>query len=277
MTTKGTAGQGTTGRGTASEGTVGHPMDAEFDTVAQWTAQVALDLGPEYEIPAACRGSGQPELLDWLLHRLAPRPGEILLDVGAGLGGPAAYAARQAAVQPVLVEPEPGACRAAARLFGAPTIQADATDLPLASGTVTLAWCLGVLCTLPGLAAQLQLLDELRRILAADGGRAGMLVFLAETAVLRHPPRDNHFPSSTQLHQLFKQAHLDPVDVADFRDLTEPPPDWARRVETVERELHRRYGHRPELIEADDQSARIGDLLSSGQLTAQVILLRAAP
>src|ERR1700744_1733262 len=158
-----------TAKGTAGEGTAGHPMDAEFDTVAQWTAQVASDLGPEYEIPAACRGSGQPEVLDWLLHRLAPRPGEILVDVRAGVGGPAPSAAGQPAVQPVLVEPAPDACRAAARLFGVPAIQADATDLPLAGGAVTRAWCLGVLCTLPGLAAQQQLLNELRRILDAAG------------------------------------------------------------------------------------------------------------
>ena len=41
-------------------GDVGDPMAAEFDTVAEWTAQVAADLGPEYYVPAACRGSGQP-------------------------------------------------------------------------------------------------------------------------------------------------------------------------------------------------------------------------
>ena len=63
--------------------------------------------------------------------------------------------------------------------------------------------------------------------------------------------------------------------MADFREITQPPPDWARRVEVVERELHRRYGHRPELITADEQSGRIGHLLRSGQLTSQVILLRA--
>ena len=39
-------------------------MDAEFDTVAEWTAQVVEELGPEYHIPAACRGSGSPRALD---------------------------------------------------------------------------------------------------------------------------------------------------------------------------------------------------------------------
>jgi len=36
-------------------------MDAEFDTVAMWTAEVVDALGPEYALPAGCRGSGSPE------------------------------------------------------------------------------------------------------------------------------------------------------------------------------------------------------------------------
>ena len=134
------------------------PMEAEFDTVAEWTAEVAADLGPEYFVPAACRGSGKPAALDWLLAGLRAGPGDLLVDVGAGLGGPAAYAADRTGVRPVLVEPEPDACRAAARLFGAPVIQADATALPFADGAVGLAWSLGVLCTAPSRDAQLAML-----------------------------------------------------------------------------------------------------------------------
>ena len=110
---------------------VGDPMAAEFGTVAEWTAQVAADLGPEYFIPAACRGSGQPAALDWLLAGLRPRPGDLMVDAGAGAGGPAAYATGRTGVRPVLVEPEHGACRAAATLFHAPVVEADATALPL--------------------------------------------------------------------------------------------------------------------------------------------------
>ena len=49
---------------------------------------------------------------------------------------------------PVLVEPMLGACRAARRLFGFPDRRPAAGDrLPLATGSVDAAWCLGVLCT----------------------------------------------------------------------------------------------------------------------------------
>ncbi|HEX3749035.1 MAG TPA: methyltransferase domain-containing protein, partial [Streptosporangiaceae bacterium] len=133
---------------------VDEAMADEFDTVAEWTAEVALDLGPDYHVPAACRGSGQPAALDWLLSGLAPRPGDLLIDAGAGVGGPAAYACQHSGVRPLLVEPEPDACRASRRLFGFPVLRADATRLPFPDGVVALAWCLGVLCTTSGPDAQ---------------------------------------------------------------------------------------------------------------------------
>jgi SAM-dependent methyltransferase len=250
-------------------------MEAEFNTVAEWTARVAADLGAEYYIPAACRGSGQPAILDWLVERLEPRPGEVMIDVGAGMGGPAAYATRRTGVQPVLAEPEPGACRAAGRLFGAPVIQADATALPFGDRSADLAWCLGVLCTAPSSAAQRAMLGELRRVIR-PGGRVGLLVYLATVAALDDPPQGNHFPSTDQLHGLLSQAGLAVLEVASFPDVAQPPPDWADRTETVERELHRRYGHTPQLIAADDQSRLFGRLLSSGQVISQGILLRAS-
>jgi hypothetical protein len=77
-------------------------MDAEFGTVAEWTAEVAESLGSQYRIPAACRGSGWPSALDWLLAGLAPRSGDLMIDIGAGLGGPSAYAAERTGVRPVL-------------------------------------------------------------------------------------------------------------------------------------------------------------------------------
>jgi SAM-dependent methyltransferase len=248
------------------------PMEAEFDTVAEWTAQVAADLGPEYLVPAACRGSGQPAALNWLLAGLRPGPADPMVDVGAGLGGPAAYAAGRTGVRPVLVEPEPDACRAAARLFGAPVIRADATALPFADGAVGLAWSLGVLCTAPGHDAQLAMLRELHRVVR-PGGRIGLLVYLAVVPELDDPPEGNHFPTSTDLHALLGRADLDVLAVAASQDMPEPPASWQERTTAVESELRRRFGHTPQFAAAAGQSHRIGHLLGTGQLTSQVILL----
>ena len=46
------------------------PAHAEFDTLAEWTAEVAADLGQNFYIPAGCRGSGSPAVLDWLIDQL---------------------------------------------------------------------------------------------------------------------------------------------------------------------------------------------------------------
>jgi hypothetical protein len=54
---------------------VSEAMAAEFDTVAEWTAEVAADLGAAYHIPAGCRGSGSPAALDWLVGNLDLAPG----------------------------------------------------------------------------------------------------------------------------------------------------------------------------------------------------------
>ncbi|HEX4258574.1 MAG TPA: class I SAM-dependent methyltransferase [Streptosporangiaceae bacterium] len=247
-------------------------MEAEFDTVAGWTAKVALDLGRDYRIPAACRGSGQPAALDWLLTGLAPDPGDALIDVGAGLGGPAAYAAEQAAVRPVLLEPEPGACRAARRLFGFPGGQGDATRLPFADGSVAVAWCLGVLCTMPDSAAQSAVLRELRRVVR-PGGRIGLLVFLAAVPELDDPPEGNHFPTVAGLDAQLGQAGLAILDRQATNALPPHPPQWRQCLGAVESELQRRHGQNPAWCTAEDQSARIGHLLHRGQLESQLLLL----
>jgi SAM-dependent methyltransferase len=253
-------------------GNAGDAMDAEFDTVAEWAAQVALDLGPDYHVPAACRGSGQPAALDWLLSGLAPRPGDLLIDAGAGMGGPAAYACQRSGVRPVLVEPEPDACRAAQRLFGFPAFQGDATRLPFADQVVTIAWCLGVLCTTSGPGAQLATLRELRRVVR-PGGRIGLLVFLATVSHLDDPPEGNHFPTASALAGLVGDAGLAILDRAATADLPAASPSWHERAQAVESELERRYGQHPAWRTAEAQSERIRHLLHRGQLQSQVLLL----
>jgi SAM-dependent methyltransferase len=249
------------------------PMEAEFGTVAEWTAEVASQLGPDYAIPAACRGSGQPAALDWLLAGLAPAPGALLVDVGAGLGGPDAFAAAEADVRPLLLEPEQAACQAAARLFSLPVIRSDATALPLTDGRADAAWSLGVLCTLPGRDAQLAMLGELRRVVR-PGGRIGLLVYVAARLPLDDPPEGNHFPKEDDLDALIHRAGLAVVAAANAHRMSAPPADWRNRTEVANRELHRRFGHTPQLRTSDEQSERIGQLIESGQLIPQVLILR---
>jgi SAM-dependent methyltransferase len=246
-------------------------MAAEFDTVAAWTADVALDLGPEHHVPAGCRGSGGPAALRWFLDHLRPAPQAVFLDVGAGVGGPAAFAAREAGVLPVLVEPQGGACRAARRLFGLPVLRAE-DALPVRDGAVASGWCLGVLCTV---ADQPRFVRELRRVLAPDA-RFGLLVYVAEHDEVRDAPEGNHFPTADALAGLLDDVGLVVAHSGHLADFAATPPLWQEHVEAVEAELQRRHGADARFRTAERQAARIGRLIADGEVRGTMLVVRPA-
>jgi SAM-dependent methyltransferase len=248
-------------------------MKAEFDTVAEWTAQVAAELGPDYHLPAGCRGSGSPAALDWLIERMELAPNATLLDSGAGVGGPAAYAARTGAVRPVLVEPETGACRAARKLFGFPVVCALGSALPITDASVDAAWSLGVLCTTPD---QLALLTELRRVVR-PGGRIGLLVFVAHREIPSNMLEGNHFPTPNLLGELLSGASLHVEQRLGTAALPPIADTWSERVDAVESVLGDRHGHTDAWQIAERQSSRIGRLLEDGTLTGELLVLRHEP
>lgn len=247
-------------------------MSAEFDTVAAWTASVAHDLGPEYYVPAGCRGSGSPAALEWMVGALHLSAADRMLDCGAGVGGPSAFAADRAHVRPVLAEPEPGACRAARRLFGLPVVQADAAALPLRTDSFDVAWCLGVLCTTTD---QAGVLAELRRVVAEDG-RLGLLVFTATTTYLRVQPDGNNFPTPDGLRRLLREAGWDIETMAPPTAFSTEPASWRDKVATIEAELERRHHDDPAWRLAQQQANRFGQLLASEQVESALLVARPA-
>lgn len=247
-------------------------MEAEFDTVAEWTAEVAAELGPEYHLPAGCRGSGSPAALDWLIEQMKLAPDATLLDSGAGVGGPAAYAARSRAVRPVLVDPETGACRAAQKLFGFPVVCAMGSALPMMDASFDAAWALGVLCTTPD---QLALLTELRRVIRPEG-RVGLLVFVAHRDIPPNILEGNHFPTPDGLRELLTSAALEVENQLGTGALPPIEDAWNEHVDTVERVLADRHGDTETWQLAERQSSTIGRLLEDGTLTGELLVLRRA-
>jgi SAM-dependent methyltransferase len=238
-------------------------MSAEFDTVAEWTAEVGLDLDPAYRIPVGCRGSGSPGTLHWFLDHLDPGAGEMFLDCGAGVGGPAAFAARETGVRPILTDPEAGACRAARSLFDLPALQAVGR-LPIRSRSVRTGWSLGVLCTVDD---QAGFLAELRRVLQPEG-RFGLLVYAAaHVGPLRAPvPEGNTFVTEEALAQLVRSAGLRVEASGRTDDFATLPADWQHAVAALESELQRRHGDDQRWQTAEEQSNRMGGLLDSGEV-----------
>lgn len=250
-------------------GSVDDPLKAEFDTVAEWTADVAVDLGPDYFLPAACRGSGSPATLRWLIDRLDLVAADRMLDCGAGIGGPAAFAAQESGVVPILSEPEAGACKAALRLFGFPVVRA-ASDLPFATASFDLAWALGVLCTVPD---KPLLLRELHRVLRPEG-RLGLLVFVARTVPLSDQPVGNDFPTEEGLLTILADADLLVENGASISHFAVSPDLWRNRADAIESELDRRHCDDPVWQTAVRQSDTIGSLLERGELDGLLIVAR---
>ncbi|MEW1953763.1 class I SAM-dependent methyltransferase [Terrabacter sp. NPDC080008] len=247
-------------------------MEAEFDTVAAWTAEVVGGLDRADRIPAGCRGSGSPGALHWLLDHLAPEPDQVFLDCGAGVGGPAAFAASESDVRPVLTDPEPGACRAARSLFGLPALRA-ATQLPLASGAVDVGWSLGVLCTVDDQPAYL---SEIRRVLRA-GSRFGLIVYcVSHDGQLRlEPPQGNDFPTVESLDEMLQRASLRVLSSGWTEDFAGFPAGWEDVMDSVQAELERRHGDDPRWRTAEEQSSRMGALLSAGEVRGRMLVVEA--
>jgi SAM-dependent methyltransferase len=236
-------------------------MEAEFGTVAGWTEEAVRALGADTAVPAGCRGSGSEGALRWLADRLDAGPGTRFLDDGAGVGGPAAWLAGDRGVRPVCAEPMAEAVHAQRRLFGLAGVVALAQQLPFPDAAFDAAWCLGVLCTTT---AKDALLAELRRVLV-PGGRAGLLVFVADRPPTLPLPEGNEFPSERETRRLLDAARLR-VEDAGGADLADSPPEWQDRADAVEAEIDRRHGDDPRRREAREQSARVGRLLRAGQL-----------
>ena len=245
-------------------------MDDEFDTVARWTADAALELGPEYAVPAGCRGSGGPSALTWLLEHLEVTAEDRMIDCGAGVGGPAAFAAQHAGVRPELAEPEPDACRAAEGLFDLTAVVAPGQDLPFDDGSFDVAWSLAVLCTTEDKAG---VLDELRRVLV-DRGRLGLLVYVRTTDDLSGGPEGNVFPTEDELRHLVVGSGFDVAARQDIDDLPADPDDWSRRSDAVVELIERRHGSDDAWRTAQRQSEAFGRLLGDGRVRGVLLALR---
>jgi SAM-dependent methyltransferase len=138
---------------------------------------------------------------------------------------------------------------------------AVAQGLPFADASFDTAWCLGVLCTTSD---KLPALRELRRVLS-DGGRLGLLVFVADAPLPPPLPEGNEFPSEAEMLSLLAEAGFGLSDSAEA-DHSDSPPEWSERADAVDAEVERRHGGHPAFRQAQEQSRRVGRLLSDGAL-----------
>lgn len=236
--------------------------------MAAWTAEAVAALGPDHAVPAGCRGSGSPALLRWLGEQLNLGPGTTVLDVGAGVGGPAAFAAQTFGARPILIEPEPAACRAARRMFRLPVTQATGTRLPFPTDSCSAAWCLGVLCSTT---AKAGMLAELARVLR-PGGRLGVLVYVANPFLAVPGPAGNQFPTADELDDLLNTTGFT-IDTHHADEAFDPPSnEWRRRATEVEQAIARRHRADASWQLAVDRSEQLAVLQRAAMITGCVIV-----
>jgi SAM-dependent methyltransferase len=248
-------------------------QEIEFDLLATWTEDAVRELSPEYAIPAGCRGSGSPADLAWLAEALQVGPDTRVVDVGSGVGGPAAWLADHFGTQPVCVEPMRGAAAAGRRLFGLPTVVAGAEALPLRSGVFDAVECLGVLCTIPR-PQRPAVVRELCRILR-DEGDLGLLVFVARGELPGPLPEGNDFPTEDALHALLDDAGFTVVQSMESDGLAQAPVAWQERADAVDDLLAHRHGGDPRWQRAEEQTARISRLIGGGHVRPLLVHARA--
>ncbi|MEQ3549500.1 class I SAM-dependent methyltransferase [Pseudonocardia nematodicida] len=242
-------------------------MALEFDTVADWTRRAVDELGADHAIPAACRGSASPAALELLARECGLTPGVRLADVGGGTGGPAAWAREHRGAVPVVVDPMPGACRTAREMLGIPAVVGDGNALPLASGSVPVCWCLGVLCTVED---QAGLLAELHRVLV-PGGALGLLVYTADEPRPPGAPDGNHFPTLDGTLALLRATGFAPGTVTALAGLPDAPASWRDRIARVDAQLARTHGDDPRFAAAEEQARRIGRLVDGGTVEGHLL------
>jgi SAM-dependent methyltransferase len=269
---------------TASEQTAPDETDAdetdvaaqeiEFDLLASWTEDAVRELGPEYAIPAGCRGSGSPSDLAWLAEALVIGQETRVVDVGSGVGGPAGWLADHFGARPVCVEPMRNAAAAGRRLFGLPTVVAGAEALPLRSGAFDAVQSLGVLCTVPR-PQRPAVVRELHRVLRAEGD-LGLLVFVARGPLPGPLPEGNDFPTEEALTELLEGAGFTVVQSMESDGLTQAPVAWQERADAVDDLLARRHGDDPRWQRAQEQTERISRLIGGGHVRPLLVHARAA-
>jgi SAM-dependent methyltransferase len=208
-----------------------------FDEPGLWraSAATALGYGGLDLATAVAPGAGFPAVLTALADHLEVGPADIVVDIGAGLGGASAWLASLTGAQVVAVEPAAGSRAAAQRLFPQLLVLDGRADLvPVADASVAAATAIGVCSLLDDLDG---FLAEVTRVLRA-GGRLGVAdLFLVDGDERAIGP--NTFRSVPQVTQQLESAGFRVVEVGCGPP--EPAEHWAAPQRTVDAEIARRH------------------------------------
>jgi ubiquinone/menaquinone biosynthesis C-methylase UbiE len=171
-------------------------FEAEFGHYSAWLVDAIQELELPDRIPPACRGTGNPSLLEHLAASLQFDQGDVVLDVGVGLGGPGAWLVRNRSCTLVGIDVMMQSAIGATRLFEDIHVAVASTRaMPFRDRTFHAAWALGVIEMIADKARAFQ---EIMRVLV-PGARVVLYDFVATGSLLENPPAASRFESADDI------------------------------------------------------------------------------
>lgn len=102
--------------------------EGEFTTLAARAARRLEGVDRADAVAAACRGSADPAALAWLAEALQLSSDDVVVDVGSGLGGPAAWWSDRYGATVISLDASEPAVAGARRLFDAVGVVGSGED-----------------------------------------------------------------------------------------------------------------------------------------------------
>jgi ubiquinone/menaquinone biosynthesis C-methylase UbiE len=248
-------------------------LEIEFGVYTDWVLEAIESLGLSEKVPAACRGTADPDFLDSIADAAGIRAGSRVLDVGCGLGGPSAWFARRDC-EVIAIDVMPNAATGAASLF--PEVHfvvGSLRLLPFASASFDSVTALGVMEIV---ADKSGALTEIGRTLRPKGRAAIFSYFECGDTSTR--PSADLFTSPEVIFEL--------ADRVGLRLLSQSPIDY-RRVESsswgatsraVRNEIQSRHQGEPAFADFTSEIAKFVALRAAGAIAPSLLVFeKAAP
>lgn len=223
----------------------------EFDDEASAVGTQATRLDGLDRFAAASRGSGNPAALAWLAENLRLHARSTVIDLGAGLGGPAAWLREHYGVTVTCMEPAEGASRSLVQLFQLPVAVASADRLPVRSDAFDVGLLLGVLSVVESPAS---VLVEARRVSRSLG-----VLEYCSTGQATVSAGGSSFLTEDELLQTIDASGWETVQHSPLGIAT--PTTWSAAADRV-------------TVEPTESEQEVIDAIESGRIAAVVMVAR---